>query len=405
MAHSEHGHAQPAELRIPDGHVFAKLPMVFLLAGIVSLVGGWVTAHDAQGRAFSYLVGYLFALTLALGPLFFVIVQHAARAGWSVVVRRIAENLASVLPLFALLFIPIWLGRHELYHHWLDAEAVAADPVLKAKEPYLNEGFWAIRALVFFVVWAGLSFFFRTLSVRQDASGDHAISAALRKWSYAAIPLFALSITFAAVDWVMSLDPHFFSTMWGVWFFAGSTLSGYALITLFALAMHKTGLLDKHFTVDHMHDLGKLVFAFTVFWAYISFSQFFLIWYANLPEETIYFAHRMGNSWEKVGIFLMAGHFGVPFLYMLSRNQKRKPGLLVLACLWILFVHWIDIYYAVQPNNPAMHHGVHFSASDVLMTLGLSGLSLGVSMLLARRANVLPVRDPRLSESLAFQNF
>lgn len=390
------------QIRIADWHIASKLPYVGLGLGVVALGAAYaLSSADMTRYYFSYLAAFLFGLTIALGCLFFVLVQYATRAGWSVVVRRIAESFMFALPVFAVLFLPVFLGRHELYH-WTHTDVVEADAMLKQKAPYLNEGSWTVRAIVYFVIWAGVAHLFARKSRAQDQEGGTAITAFLQKMSYPSIMLFALSITFAAIDWNKSLDPHWFSTMWGVYQFAGAYMSAIATITLVTLFFLGTGLLRGVVTEDHRHDLGKLLFAFTVFWTYIAFGQYFLIWYGNMPEETMWYAHRMGNSWEGVGIGLMIGHFALPFFFLMSRHVKRSMGGLAVGALWMLFMHYVDIYYQVLPTHD--HHGVHPSIVDVLNVVGIGGVLFGCAFWAMKGAALVPPKDPRLGESLAFQN-
>ncbi|MEE2827871.1 MAG: hypothetical protein VX498_01670 [Myxococcota bacterium] len=386
-------------LRIPSGHLFTKLPMIWGGVGLVCLVAAWFFAGDVEHFGPSYLVAFLYALSLGLGALFFTLIQFAARAGWSVVVRRTAENLMAPLPVFALLFIGVYACRGFLFSHWLHPDPT--DEILARKLAYLNDGFFTVRAVVYFVIWSFLAWWFRKLSVQQDSSGDVAITRKLQNMSYPGIIAFALTITFAAIDWNMSINPHFYSTMWGVQFFAGSILSAFALIALTHLVLHRTGLIGSAVTKEHYHDLGKLVFAFTVFWAYVSYSQYFLIWYANIPEETAFFHNRSG-TWAVVGAMLMAGHFGAPFLFMMPRTIKKVRWTLTIGCLWMLVFHYIDIYYAVMPNYHA--DGVHVTATDVLALLGVFGVYIAVAIWTMSRSALVPLKDPRLDESLAFEN-
>jgi len=388
-------------LHIPDGHLFTKLPAIWGGVGAVSLVAAWLIAGDQEHFAPSFLVAFLFGLSLALGALFFTLVQFAAKAGWSVVVRRTAENLMAPMPLFALLFLVVYACRGFLFSHWIGMTPETADPVLARKLSFLNEGFWTARAVIYFALWSGFSLFFRKLSIAQDTEGGEAITAKLQKLSYPGIIAFGFTVTFAAIDWNMSINPHFYSTMWGVQFFAGCFLSALSMMALMHLALHRAGLIGSAVNAQHYHDLGKLIFAFTVFWAYVSYSQYFLIWYANIPEETLFFSTRSG-TWAVVGTMLMAGHFGAPFLFLMARTVKKTPWALMLGCLWMIVFHYIDIYYNVMPNfHP---DGVQFGFVDILTVLGVFGLYLAAVIAAMRKASLVPLKDPRLAESLNFQN-
>ena len=387
---------------LPADHPWRKFPAIGGVLGVLCLAGAWfASGNDHHQFYFSYLVAFLFAVSIALGAMFFTLIQFAARAGWSVVVRRTAENLMAPLPFFFLLWIPLYLGRHELYH-WTHAEAVAHDAILASKAWFLNDQGFLIRAVVYFLGWTGIVWYFRQKSIQQDSVGGTAITRQLQNLSYPCIAFFALTISLAAIDWAMSLDPHWYSTMWGVYFFAGSIVSAFSLIALFHLRLHSRGILEGVVNAEHYHDLGKLVFAFTVFWAYVTFSQYFLIWYANIPEETMFYSHRAG-TWSVLGAYIMAGHFGVPFLYMLNRTVKRIRWALAVGCVWMLVFHYIDLYYIIMPIHH--HHGIHVTVVDLLCLLGIVGLYAGLVSFFVSRSNLIPTKDPRLGESMSFVNF
>ncbi len=391
-----------SELQLPADHPWRKLPMLGVVFGLLCMVVAWFASGAEHAQFFhSYLAAFLFTLGLALGSLFFTLFQHAASAGWSVVVRRTAENLMAPLPLFILLFVPIYLGRHELYHHWMDLEHAAHDPILVGKSAFLNEPFWLARAAFYLGLWSLLSWWFRSRSVAQDSVGGEAITRTLQKTSYPGVIAFALTISFAGIDWAMSLDPHWYSTMWGVYYFANSIVSSFALLGLVLLLLRDRGVLAGIVNKEHYHDIGKFVFAFTVFWAYIGFSQYFLIWYANIPEETMFYSRR-GGSWSVVGASLMAGHFGIPFLFLMGRSIKRFSRTLKLACVWVISFCYLDIYYVVMP----MHHGegVSISAADVFCLAGMLAFYVAAATHFMASAALVPLKDPRIGESLAFTN-
>lgn len=258
--------------------LLAKLPVIGGVVGIGGIAGALALGDGFHGNqfAFSYLTAFMYWLSLALGALFFVLTQFATRAGWSVLVRRLAETIAATLPVFALLFIPILLGMHTLYHHWLEP---GGDPMLLAKSGYLNETFFLVRTGIYFVAWSGLATYFYKHSTRQDQSGDLEHTRKMQARSYPGIAIFGLTVTFAAIDWMKSLDPHWYSTMWGVYYFAGCMVGFFTFFGLVVLAMTRKGADAFHGAVtdEHRHDIGKYTFGFVVFWAYIAFSQYFLI--------------------------------------------------------------------------------------------------------------------------------
>jgi hypothetical protein len=386
----------PEEVNLPAGSLWSKVPPIAGVVGVVALVVAFLVT-DRHQLAFSYLAGYVYWLTLALGGLFFVLVHYLARAGWSVVVRRLAEQVAGTLPLFAVLFVPIALFLHELYH-WTHPEG---DPLLEHKEPWLNPGFFLVRAVFYLAVWVVLAHFFRRWSVGQDQDGDPATTRRMQTLSAPGMVLFAITLNFAAFDWVMSLEPHWFSTIFGVYLFGGSVVAIFATLILLTVMLQRGGQLRTVVTEEHYHDMGKMLFAFVVFWAYIGFSQFMLIWYANIPEETHWFAMRWHGGWEHVSIFLAAGHFGLPFFFLLPQPIKRRRTTITLAAVWLLLMHWVDVYWLVLPTA---HDVFHPTLADFLCWLGIGGLFVAVLGRLMVRRPLVPVRDPRLVESLAFES-
>ena len=326
---SERRALRSEQVTIPPGHPWNRIPVI---AASVALLGAVACAilgaANPKQFFFSWLVSFLFFLSLALGGLFFVLIQYAAQGGWGIVLRRIGETIFATLPVMAALFLPVLLGLRDLYA-WTVPGAAEHDALLRWKAPYLNVPFFLIRAALFFGIWSFIALLYYRGSRGQDATGDPAVSARLRRLAGPSIIVLALTQTFASFDWIMSLTPHWYSTMFGVYFFAGSFVGFIALLSVVVAAMRGAGLLDTVISAEHLHDVGKFLFAFTAFWAYIAFSQFFLMWYANLPEETIWYKARMEGSWLQVSLFLMAGHFGAPFFYLMGRTVKRNgrdPG-------------------------------------------------------------------------------
>jgi hypothetical protein len=346
-------------------------------------------------------VSFLFFLSLALGALFFVLIQYAAQGGWGIVLRRIAETVFATLPVMAVLFLPVLLGLRDLYS-WAVPGAADHDALLRWKEPYLNVPFFLIRAAIYFGLWSLIALLYYRLSRGQDATGDLAVSARLRRLAGHCIIVLALTQTFASVDWIMSLTPHWYSTIFGVYFFAGSFVGFIALLSVAAVAMRRAGLLDTVISAEHLHDVGKFLFAFTAFWAYIAFSQFFLIWYANLPEETIWYKERFEGSWLTISLVLLVGHFVAPFFYLMGRTVKRKGATLAAGGAWLLAMHYLDLYWLVMP---VLHpEGFGPSALDLAAFAAVGGCFVAAAGWLMRRQALVPLRDPRLAESLAFEN-
>jgi hypothetical protein len=406
MDHHEQRSLPARGLSLPgDG---AAGPWVKIAGGVgaAGLVGsgllGWLGSATEQ-FVFSYLVSFLFWLSLALGGLIFVLIQYATRAGWSVVVRRLAENAMGTLPIFALLFLPVAYGVHDLFHwsHWAHGEA-AQDPLLAKKGLFLNVGFFYVRAAVYLGIWSFLAWWFRRQSLAQDESKDSGATRQMQSVSAPSIVIFAVTVTFASFDWIMSLDPHWYSTVFGVYFFAGCFLAIHAFLILVCLGLQRRRLLPGVVTFEHYHDMGKMLLAFVVFWAYIAFSQFMLIWYANIPEETVWYARRLVPGWYGVTVALAVGHFVLPFFVLLLRDVKRRRITLGLAALWMLAVHYLDLYWLVMPTLHADAAQLHLL--DLLAFIGIGGIFLACFGVLTARAALVPLGDPRLRESLSFEN-
>jgi hypothetical protein len=401
VTHHERPVIAAEAINIPKGHILTKVPMIGAGIGIVFALLAYVTAGSPKAFGFSWLFAVLFYLSLALGALYFVLIHYATQAAWGIVVRRLGENIMASLPVFFLLFLPIILLRGEIFE-WIHLQAAGHDHMIHAKQAYLNEPFFLIRAVLYFVVWSGIALYYSRASRKQDATGDKAISLRLKRLAGPALILVALSQTFAAFDWVMGLDAHWYSTMFGVYWFAGCFVSFFAVLTILVVALRAHGLMKDVVSIEHFHDLGKMLFAFTVFWAYIGFSQFFLIWYGNIPEETIFFRERLHGSWSAVTFLLAAGHFVIPFFFLMPRTIKRNPKLLALGAGWLLFMHLVDIIWLVMPA--AQEEGLHIGLSDVFAFIAVAGFFKATVAWRMTGAPLVPVGDPRLPESLSFEN-
>ena len=393
---------RPEQVTIPPGHRWNRVPAIALgvaLAGAAACA--ILGAANPKQFLFSWLVSFLFFLSLALGGLFFVLIQYASQGGWGIVLRRVGETIFSTIPIMAVLFVPLLFGLRDLYS-WAVPGAAEQDALLHWKAPFLNVPFFLLRAALYFGIWSFIALAYYRRSRGQDLTGDPAISARLRRFAGPAIIVLALTQTFASIDWIMSLTPHWYSTIFGVYFFAGSFVGFIALLSVVIVAMRSAGLLETLVSAEHLHDLGKFLFAFTAFWAYIAFSQFFLIWYGNLPEETIWYKARLVGSWQTVSLLLMGGHFGAPFLYLMGRDVKRRGWTLALGGVWLLAMHFVDLYWQVMPT---LHpEGIRPAALDVAALVTIGGCFVAAASWLLRRQALVPIRDPRLAESLAFEN-
>ena len=431
---------------------------VALGIGGVLLVVALVLAATGAVAPWRFFRGYIAAfeivLAISLGGLIFTMIQHATRAGWSVVVRRMMEVLASNLLWIWILFIPIayamWRSDSLHVYEWNVQAIVDHDPVLQGKAPYLNSTFWLVRAVAFFAIWFLLARFFLMNSVRQDESGDVEYTHRMQRLAPVGILLFAVTASLASVDWMMSLEPHWFSTMFGVYFFASAAGACFAAMILMVFALQRAGYLKNTVTLEHYQDMGKFLFAFgVVFWAYIAFSQFMLIWYANIPEETTFFVIRSIGGWWPVTLLLLFGHFIVPFLAIVSKHVKRAKPVLAAAAAWMLFMVIVDFYWLCIPKVPAdllaemnpwagtthsvfverfetgnlsanelSHLGLPEDAevsymeafgfkptlSDIACIVGVLCLFIGGTVHRLSKHSLVAQQDPRIDESLAFEN-
>jgi hypothetical protein len=402
MSHPEQARLDDAiTLDADSGGLFRAL----LIVGVGALSGAVLLGmNDLAKLQRAYLVAFMYILSVALGALWFVTIQHLTNAKWSVVVRRAAEILASNMWVVAVLslgvVVPMLLGSTDLYV-WLDHARVEQDHVLHHKSAYLNIQFFTVRWLLYFGFWIWLARRFLRLSVQQDRDGGSEISTTLRRISAPSMIVFALTLTFCAIDLVMSLDALWFSTMFGVYYFAGCVLAGYCTLGLFLMWIQSKGRLTTAVNSEHYHDIGKMMFAFTIFWAYIAFSQFMLIWYADVPEETHWYHWRFEGSWKVVSALLLVAHFAVPFFGLMSRHVKRNKSSLAFWAVWILVIHYVDLFWLVYPNGSG---DIPLGAVDLLCWLGVLALFGAASVRRAQKINLIPTGDPRLADSLAFEN-
>lgn len=374
---------------------FGTIALTIGAVGIILSVFGWFF-YERQFY-FSWLVSFFFWLSIGLGGLFFVMLHHMVAARWSVVLRRLGEDIMMTIPFMAVFFLPILAGMHDLFH-WTHEEEVLVDYVLRVKEPYLNVGFFLVRAVIYFAVWGALARLLWRVSRQQDARHNPPQIKRMRRISAVGLILFAFTITFAAFDWFMSLDPHWYSTIFGVYVFAGSMLAIVSFLTLLTIMLRAGGVLQGVITSEHDHDLGKLLFAFVIFWGYMAFSQYFLIWYGNIPEETIWMLHRWEGSWQTVSLILVFGHFVIPFFVLFPQEIKRNRAVLASISTWILVVHWIDLYWLAMPT--LRPHGAHITWIDITSFIGIGGVFVWLVWRRLAANPLVPISDPELEGSI-----
>jgi hypothetical protein len=368
-------------------------------AGATACVVGLLMAREHFFRA--YLMGFVFVLGLALGCFALLMLHHMVGGGWGFMVQRILEAGTRTFPLLAALFVPLALGVHSLYE-WSHAEVVAADAVLKDKSVYLNAPFFYGRALFYFAVWMALSYFLNKWSARLDETQDNQLIRHMQYLSGMGLLLYGLTVTFAAVDWVMSLEPHWFSTMYGLLFIVGQGVNAlsFLVVLLLYLAGHKP--YADVLRPQHFHDYGNLLLAFVMLWAYTGFSQFLIIWSGNLPEENVWYLHRMNHGWQYWAGFLLLFHWAVPFVVLLSRQAKRRAETLAVVAVGLLLMRLVDLYWLIAP---APKHGEEAQALAfhwlyIAMPLALGGVWLWYFLGQLKQRSLMPTGDERYIEHL-----
>lgn len=438
------------DFRIASGSPWAQAwKVAAALAGVGLLAALWGMSADPRRFAFAYLMGLAAVITIPLGAIFFILTQHLTGAGWGVTVRRTAEFLAAGIVVVPILLLPVLaMGAEHLYPWWSEGDhgvahaqeapeaprhgdavaeagghaadsghggAVVHGPehaahaaIVAKKHAYLNQPFFFVRAAVYLAVWLFLAFTLLRYSIAQDADGDPQWTVKRERFATWGTFLFAFSLTYAGVDWIMSLEPTWYSTMFGVRVFASSVVVAHALIILIGLGLRKANVVGNEINVEHFHDLGKLMFGFLVFWAYVSFSEFMLIWYAAIPEETIYYHRRWDHeTWRILSGSIVGLKFIFPFYLIISRNAKRSYGLIGFGAAWLCAMHLVEMYYWVMPYYADLAD-VSFSfvgfVTDVGCILFTVGVYFAVVFRRMLRHPVIPIRDPRIARALHFVN-
>jgi hypothetical protein len=371
-----------------------------LVVGVLALAACAVGAASRPDQFFrSYLLAFVFWNGLSIGAMAVLMLQYLTGGAWGISIRRELEAATRTIPLTALAFLPLLLGLHRLYE-WTHADAVAADELLRKKASYLNAPFFVARAAVAFAAWMAVAYFLNKWSAEQDTHADHkAIDRKLQMLSGGGLVVYALTTTFTSVDWVMSLEPHWYSTMYGVIFMISQGLGALALATATVLALSALAPLSSFLRARHRHDLGKMMFAFTMLWAYVNFSQYLIVWSGNLPEEITWYLARFRGGWGWVGLAVLLLHFVLPFLLLLSREANRNPRTLAAAAALLLVMRFVDVAWLVLP---AFSKGVfHLDWMDVAAPVGLGGLWLAFYARNLKSRPLLPVNDPGFEEAVA----
>lgn len=405
----------PASLTNFSGALTVGGGVVLLVTALIARAFSADDNHVISRFWHAYLLAASFGASLSLGGLFFVVAHHLTGGRWGTSLRRLAEIVAGTVVLSACLFLPIvvavWGGSHELYS-WNDPAHVEGDSVLEAKAIYLDSFWFSIRTIAYFVVWCLTAWYFIGRSVKQDETGKVGPLRGLSRASGPAMVLFAVALNFAAFDWLMSLSPHWFSTMFGVYYFAGCVVGFLSLLILMTLFLQSQGVLSQSVTTDNLHDVAKLLYAFIVFWGYIAFSQFLLIWYANVPEETEWFADRQLNEPTIFGMpasmnWLFVLHLFIPFLGFMSSAVRRNKVAMGCWAGYLLIVHWLDLAFVTLPGIDGYKDLTTFGLigpMEIACLVGVAAMMLGALFRGAEDRWLLPVRDPRLQQSVTYHN-
>ncbi len=370
-----------------------RIALAVGVGGLALLALGYGADHHQFYR--SYLLGFVFWVSVALGSLALLMVSHLSGGGWGVVARRVFEASSRTLPFLAVAFLPIAFGMPDLYL-WAQPDQLATDRIIQHKAPYLNTGFFLARTVLYFVIWSAIAWTLSAWSRRQDRGDDTSLR--MQRLSGAGLLVYAITVFFMSVDWVMSLDVHYFSTIYGMLFMVGQGLSGMAFSIAMLAAFGRREPLSKVLGPNHLHDLGKLMFAFVMLWAYLTFSQYLIIWSANLPEEIPWYLARMQGGWGWLALVLIFGHFFLPFFLLLNRDLKRNVRTLSLVAMFILVIRLADVFWLIGPAHGVTHVTIHWL--DLVAPLALGGLFVTVFLWQLGTRPIVPIGEPWLNDAI-----
>jgi hypothetical protein len=385
----------------PEVSRYQQRALIVGIIGVLAVVIGFVITRDAQQFFASYLVGFIFWIGIALGCLGLLMLQYLTGGAWGLVIRRVLEAGTRTLPLMVVLFIPLAIfGLGHLYH-WVHPETIAdehARKIVEHKEAYLNPiSFW-IRAAVYFLLWGGMIYLLNKWSAEHDRTADGRLLKKLTKLSGPGIVLFVFAVSFASFDWVMSLDPEWFSTIFGLLFVVNWVLTAFAFVIAVMVLLANRKPFAGVVAPAHFHDLGKLLLAFIMLWAYFAFSQYLIIWSGNIPEETKWYLHRLRGGWGYIGLLLVLLHFALPFALLLSRDLKRSARKLAWVALLVFVMRFIDVLWLIVPE---FHRGrLSLSWMDFAAPIGIGGLWLWYFAWELKKRPLLPFNDPALEEAI-----
>lgn len=377
------------------------------IATLVILVTALIFPEYREQALRSWLLGFIFWAGIGLGSLGIVLLQYLTGGAWGVVIRRVVEAGSRTLPIIFLLFLPLAIGINDLYH-WTHLSP-EEDYVIAHRGWYMTQWGWITRSIIYFILWGVMIYFLDKWSRAQDEAKTYEESAAVlgtaTRFSGPTLVIYCLVVSFAVVDWLMTLDPHWFSTIWGLLFVAGWALSCFCFSVIILAYLSDKAPLNRVLGKRHFHDLGKLMLALTMVWAYFNFSQFLIIYSGNIPEETVWYLARTRYGWQFVGVFLIIFHFAVPFLILLSRDIKRQPKRLAYLAAFILLVRVVDMYYIIGPSHrvtPAAGYGIsyQFSILDIVAPIAVGGIWLWYFFGELMKRPLVPVKDPFLEKAI-----
>jgi hypothetical protein len=370
-----------------------------LIVGVVFLLLLAVGAIINRPQFFrSYLVGYLFWTGIVLGSLALLMLQHLTGGHWGLVIRRVLEAATRTLPLVAVLFLPIIIGAHDIYP-WTHDEEMSKTPALAQKARiYLNMPGFVGRAVLYFALWGTLAYLMNKWSWEQDRTAERRFTKRMRMLSGPGILIFVLTVTFASVDWAMSLNPEWFSTIYGLLFVGAWALSALAFAIAMMALVGRREPLARVVRPNHFQDLGKLMLAFVMLWAYFSFSQYLIVWSGNLPEEIQWYLPRVSGGWGAIALSVVIFHFALPFMLLLSASLKRDAGKLLILAIVILVIRQIDFFWMIAPE---FTHSFHVSWMDVVAPIGIGGVWLAMFFWQLNKRPLIPINDPQYDSLLA----
>ena len=385
-----------------DVPALARLQQRGLIVGVIGLVAGAAGAMTNPDQSFrSWLIGFLLCLGLSMGSLALLMLQHLSGGHWGLMGRRVFEAASRNLPVVVLLFIPVLFRLPHIYH-WAEPGVVAADPILSQKAGYLNVPFFIGRAVLYFLVWLFCTFMLNRYSAAQDRNESGVVPGDTKQVRVVSAPgllAYSLTGTFASIDWIMSLSPHWYSTIFGLLFIVSQGLTAFALVILILAMLSDTEPVASYLTSRHFHDYGKLLLAFVMLWAYLAFSQFLIIWGANLAEEVPWYLDRIRGPWGYIALLIVFGHFALPFTLLLSRNLKKRGSLLAKVAFGILVMRLVDLIWLVSPNFTQEGFPIHWM--DIAIPVGLAGVWVFLFARQLRSRPLLPLNDPFFKEAFA----